>query len=78
MNIDDRLNKISTDLAELKGRVNEALPRTATKTDIAELKLLIEQKLQTQLSPKQKAALITAVTTAATSLLTAAYALFSQ
>lgn len=78
MDINSRLDRIATDLAELRGEVHEAAKHTASKTDIAELKLLLEQRMHTQLTAKQRAAIITAITTAATSAVTALYALLSQ
>jgi len=71
------LQKIQIELALFRGRVDEALQHVATKTDIAEVKLLIENKLQNKLSAKAVAAIITAVSAALSSVAVAVYSLIA-
>lgn len=70
-----KLAEIQTELGILRAVTREKLKHVATRDDIAEIKMLIEQKLQAGLSTKSKIAVIGAVSTSITTAIGVLYAL---
>lgn len=75
--IQDKLTELQIDFAAFRGRVDETLTNVATKSDILELKLLIEKSLGAGLSIKQRVAIITAGVTIAGSTVISIISFFS-